>query len=243
MIAAALLTLSGGRRLGAQVLPEESVTLANGRVTVGADMAGTFGCATTRGGCGADTGHFNYSDYEHSALRMFRLDLSASAALGRRIVALGEIRSENAERPRVYALYLRWTPWFDRRIDIQAGRIPPTFGAFARRSYASDNPLIGYPLAYQYLTSLRADALPATVDELLRMRGRGWLSAFSLGNRTPDRGMPLVSAFAWDTGVQVHGETDRFEGTVAVTTGTPGNPLVRDDNGGKQVAGQGWQGP
>ena len=41
-----------------------------------------------------------------------------------------------------------------------------TFGAFARRTYANDNPLIGYPLAYQYLTSLRPDAVPATADAL-----------------------------------------------------------------------------
>ena len=62
--------------------------------------------------------------------------------------------------------------------------MPPTFGAFARRTYATDNPLIGYPLAYQYLTSLRPDALPANADELLRMRGRGWLS--QLLDRQPD---------------------------------------------------------
>ena len=37
--------------------------------------------------------------------------------------------------------------------------MPPTFGAFARRTYANDNPLIGYPLAYQYMTTMRADAL------------------------------------------------------------------------------------
>ena len=66
---------------------------------------------------------------------------------------------------------------------MQIGRIPPTFGAFTRRAYSRDNPLIGYPLAYQYLTSLRADAVPASADELLRMRGRGWLTEFSIGNR------------------------------------------------------------
>ena len=91
-----------------------------------------------------------------------------------------------------------------RAFDIQAGRVPPTFGAFARRIYASDNPLIGYPLAYQYLTSLRADALPVNADELLAMRGRGWLSSYSIGNPMPANGLPLASGFRWDTGVQVH---------------------------------------
>src|SRR5437660_527842 len=64
----------------------------------------------------------------------------------------------------------------DLAFDIQLGRVPPTFGAFPRRAYSTDNPFIGYPLAYQYLTSLRADALPANADELLQMRARGWLS-------------------------------------------------------------------
>ena len=112
--------------------------------------------------------------------------------------------------------------------DIQVGRVPPTFGAFARRTYAADNPLIGYPLAYQYLTSLRADALPANADELLRMRGRGWLSNFSVGNPAPDRGVPLVNAFRWDTGVQVHaGDRRASTRPASVTTGTLANPLRR----------------
>ena len=113
-----------------------------------------------------------------------------------------------------------------RLVRSPGGRIPPT------------TCVIGYPLAYQYLTSLRPDALPANADELLRMRGRGWLSNFSVGNTAADRGLALVSAFRWDTGVQVHAANDFIDGAAAVTTGTLGNPLVGDDNAGKQVAGR-----
>src|SRR4029453_10147301 len=91
---------------------------------------------------------------------------------------------------------------------------------------------------YQYLTSLRPDSLPANADELLRMRGRGWLSNFSVGNLEPEHGVPLVSGFRWDTGVQLHAANDVIEGTAAVTTGTLSNPLVRDDNKGPQFAGR-----
>jgi hypothetical protein len=135
-------------------------------------------------------------------------------------------------------LYVRIRPWTARNIDIQVGRVPPTFGAFGRRTYASDNLLIGYPLAYQYLTSLRPDSLPASADDLLRMRGRGWLSNFAIGNVTPDRGVPLVSVFRWDTGVQVHAGNAMIDATAALTTGTLSNPLFKDDNGGNQVAGR-----
>src|SRR5206468_356501 len=89
-----------------------------------------------------------------------------------------------------------------------------------------------------YLTSLRPDALPATADELIRMRGRGWLSNFSIGNLAPDRGVPLASVLRWDTGVQVHASGALVEATAAVTTGTISNPLFGDDNGGKQLAGR-----
>ena len=170
--------------------------LADGHVTISGDVSASM--------APDDPGFFNYTDYEHSALRLLRLDLSAMVKAGDHLAFLGEVRTENVDSPRPYALYVRIRPWTARAFDIQVGRVPPTFGAFARRTYASDNPLIGYPLAYQYLTSLRPDALPANADELLRMRGRGWLSNFSIGNLAPDRGVPLASAFRWDTGVQVH---------------------------------------
>ena len=70
------------------------------------------------------------------------------------------------------------------------------------------------------------------------MRGRGWLANYSIGDQAPYRGVPLVSAFTWDTGVQVHAASDRVDATAAVTAGTVSNPLFHDDNDGKQVAGR-----
>jgi hypothetical protein len=224
-----------------QVLPTEPLTFGNGRLTIGGDVSATASCASVKGGsdaCTTDTGFFNYTDYQHSALRMLMVGVTAEVKAGERVAILGEFRSENGGAPNPYALYLRVTPWRSRALSVQAGRVPPTFGAFARRPYASDNLLIGYPLAYQYLTSLRADAVPADADELLGMRGRGWLSRFSMGNPTPDNGVPLVHAFRWDTGVQVHAGNHRVEGALSVTTGTLANPRVGDDNGGPQLAGR-----
>jgi hypothetical protein len=218
----------------AQGLPSEPLVLADGRLTVGGDVSASYGTA--------DPGFFNYTDYEHSALRMLQIDLTGSLTAGEHLTLLGELRSENIETPQAYAFYVRIRPWTDRAFDIEAGRVPPVFGAFARRSYPSDNLLIGYPLAYQYLTSLRADAVPANADELIRMRARGWESSFSIGNLAPDRGVPLASAFRWDTGVQVYAASATtapvLEGTVAVTTGTIANPLFTDDNSGPQIAGR-----
>ena len=162
--------------------------------------------------------------------------MNALVRLSERVAVLGELRSENFDYVTPFALYARIHPLPNRRLDIQIGRIPPTFGSFSRRSYGHDNPLIGSPIAYQYLTSLRPDSVPADLDELLRMRGRGWLSAFSVGDRVGHRGVPLVSAFTWDTGVQVSAGWNMVTGAVAVTNGTPSNPRVSDDNTGKQVS-------
>lgn len=225
----------------AQALPAEPLVVGGGWLTVAGDVSATASCASVKGNnsaCTADTGYFNYTDYEQSVLRLVRVDVIAAVKANNRLSVLAEVRSENHRAPRPYALYARIRPWTSRPLDIQVGRVPPTFGAFARRTYAADNPLIGYPLAYQYLTSLRPDSLPANADELLRMRGRGWLSSFSVGDTTPSNGLPLVSAFRWDTGVQLHAGGDRANGTIAVTTGTLANPLVGDDNAGKQVAGR-----
>ena len=230
LAACALAAIGAPLPASAQALPSEPIVFADGRVTLGGDVSWSM--------APDDPGFFNYTDYDHSTLRMIRLALTASVKAGRHVALLAEVRSENGARPEPYAFYLRIRPWTTHKVDVQVGRVPPTFGSFARRTYAADNPLIGYPLAYQYLTAIRADALPANVDELLRMRGRGWLTSFSIGNLTPEHGVPLASAFRWDTGAQLHGENDLVDATVSVTTGTISNPRFDDDNGGPQIAGR-----
>ena len=123
------------------------MSLANGMVVIGTDVSISLTPQDD-----TDGAWFNYTDYEHNALRLFRVGVTADVRLTDRVSVLTEIRSENGDAVKPYALYVRVRPWRDRPIDIQAGRIPPTFGAFARREYGAGNPLIGYPLAYQYLT-------------------------------------------------------------------------------------------
>jgi hypothetical protein len=214
-----------------QTLPAEPIRTAGGRLVVSGELSAIAGEKDERA-------YFNYTDYEHNALRMIRLAVAASFRIDRRLAVLADVRTENLDRLRPYALYVRFRPWLEREFDVQAGRIPPTFGSFSRRSYASDNLLIGYPLAYQYLTSLRPDAVPAGVDDLLRMRGRGWLVDYPLGATAAGPGVPLVTAFRWDTGVQARVRLGMLDAAAAVTTGTLANPRVTDDNGGKQVSGR-----
>jgi hypothetical protein len=219
----------------AQTLPSGPLELANGQVTVAADVAATFGSRD-------DQAFFNYTDYEHNALRMFRVSFSGAWRPSRRFAALTEIRSEDREHFRPYALYFRLRPWPTRAFDVQIGRIPPVFGAYSRRVYGTDNRLIGQPLAYQYLTSLRPDAIPASADDLLVMRGRGWRAFYPVGAQREAPGVPIITAYRWDVGVEASVDTRYIEAAAALTSGTLSNPRVDDDNDGRQISARvGWK--
>ena len=206
----------------------EPLSLANGRIVISGDLAASV--------APDDLGFFNYSDYEHSTLREVRVGLATEVRISRQVSVLGELRTGNLSALRPFSLFLRVEPWQGRNLNIQVGRIPPTFGAYTRRAYSRDNPLIGYPMAYQYLTSLRPDAAPVSVDDLLRMRGRGWLSGFSAGSATLGRGVPLVTVFSRDTGAQIATGWRALELSASVTTGSPANPQLDDGNSGATVS-------
>jgi hypothetical protein len=229
LLVSALLCVPAG--LTAQTLPAGPIRAMDGQLLVSGEAVATIGDSD-------DIGFFNYTDYEHNALRFFRFSVSGSWQPARRIAFIGEMRTEDLDRPRAYAAYVRFRPWLDKGLDIQAGRIPPSFGAFSRRTYTTDNPVIGYPLAYQYLTSIHPDAVPALPDDLIRMRARGWLSNFPVGNRTPGPGVPLVSGFKWDTGVQARWHAGVVDASGAVTSGTLSDPHGHDNNGSPQISGR-----
>ena len=214
----------------AQGLPSEPISVANGRFVFGGEVFASYG--------GADPGWFNYTDYEYNGLRNFRAALSTEVRVSRRFQVLAELRLDHGEHLSAYAVFLRVRPWPDRRFDLQVGRVPPTFGAFSKTVYAYNNLVIGQPLAYQYLLSIRPDAVPSEPADLFRMRARGWLSDFPLGDRASSPGVPVVNTSRFDTGVQVHGVSGPVEWTGAVTAGSLSDPQIGDNNGRPQVAGR-----
>ena len=168
----------------------------DGKVAVSGEVIAT-------GGNADDIAFFNYTDYEHNALRMIRFGVSGVYRPATWLALVGEAAIGGpGTADAVRRLRATCSPWRNHAFDIQAGRIPPAFGRFGRRLYETGNPVIGYPLAYQYLTSLRTDAIPATADDVLRMRARGWRSSFPVGSQEPGPGVPLISGFQWDTGVE-----------------------------------------
>jgi hypothetical protein len=212
-------------------LPADFVRWRDGGFFIGGEVSGSAAVG--------DEGWFNETEYNRSLMHLFRLGLTAELRGNERLALLSEFRTENLDPVSAYALYLRLRPWPRHSFDVQAGRIPPVFGSFARRRYAADNPLIGYPLAYQYLTTLRPDAVPANADQLLARRGQGWHVQYPVGSAYAGPGSPLISALRWDTGVEARvGSvgTGVFEAAFAVTQGTLADPRTHDSNDGKQLS-------
>jgi hypothetical protein len=225
---ATVVGLLGAAPATAQVLPSEPISIANGRLVVGAEVTATIGPS--------DPGFFNYTDYEYNALQNIRVGVTTELRASQSVQVLAEVRVDHGRVFEPYGLFVRIRPWSQHRLDIQAGLIPPTFGSLTRTAYGTGNVLIGQPLAHQYLLSIRSDSLPANADDLLRMRGRGWLSDFPVGDPDPAPGLPIVNTSRRDTGVQVHGAHGWMEWTGSVTIGSLSEPRVRENNGRREIA-------
>ncbi len=212
----------------ASVAAQEDKRSFSERFSYGGEVVGNFSPV--------DEGYFNELEYERNLLRLLRFNLALEFEASDRIAFLTEIRSDNFDAPEPYALYIRLRPWLERAFTIQAGRIPPVFGRFARQRYEIDNPLIGTPLLYQYPNTLRPDSATTELSEILQRRGFGVKVVYPIGDQSPHAGLPVMNSLRWDTGVQVRIGDDPVELSVALTQGTISNPRVRDDNSGKQVA-------
>lgn len=223
-LSALLLVVVAADEVGAQAPPDARPTGAD-RIAVGGELTATYGSL--------DPGFFNYATYAYDPLRNVRVVFDASLRPVRYVELLAQVRTDGLSQARMSALYVRIRPWSNRSVDLQVGRVPTAFGVFGRNGYGGDSPLITRPLAYSYLLSLRRNAVPATATDLLRMRGRGWLSSFPLGVTRPDRGAPIVNTDVWDTGVQLRLGHGRLEWAGAITTGSLGSPRLGDDNDGR----------
>jgi hypothetical protein len=233
--ALSLLLLSAPAMVSGQTWTDETPSLAGGRITLGGEITVTASPD--------DDGRFNYTDYERNALQLIRVALTAAVRPVERVTLVTELRAEGDTSggqwtATPYALYVRVRPWRDRPIDIQAGRIPPVFGVAGRRAYANDNVLIGYPLIWQYLTILRPDAVPANADELIYARNAGWRSGYSVGASAYERGVPLATAFRYDTGVEarIGDDLSRVSVATALTAGTLSSPGTGARSGGPQLS-------
>ena len=222
------MVLAGNAR--AQSLPSEPISVGNGRFVFGGEFFGTFGSE--------DPGFFNYNDYEYNALRNVRLSVSTEVRASRHVQVLAEVRLEHGDQ----LLGVRHVPADPAVAGTPLRRAGRPHTADLRRLLEDHLRLQQRRHRAAAGLSVPAvasdDGVPATSDDLLRMRGRGWLSEFPVGDTSRAAGVPIVNTSRYDTGVQVHGVVSRIEWTGSVTTGSLSDPLVGDNNGRPQFAGR-----
>src|SRR5262245_35425943 len=110
----------------AQGLPSEPIRTLGGRLVLGAEAVATASTPNNES-------YVNDPTYGRNALKTVRLSLAAVWQPVDRLAFVGELLSQDFDSAGAYAAYVRLRPWPAHRFDIQAGRIPPVFGAFGRR--------------------------------------------------------------------------------------------------------------
>ena len=81
-------------------LPEGPYAAAGGRVTVAGEVSATIGETD-------DEAYFNFTDYEHNALRLFRGRVFGEWRASTTVSLLAEVRFENRDTLETSALYVR----------------------------------------------------------------------------------------------------------------------------------------
>jgi hypothetical protein len=236
VLAAAIVLSCTATAASGQDWPTGTLHAFDRRVTLGGEVLFTV--------APDDNGGFNATSYERHALRLMRLGLVSAFRAGERLSAVLELRAEGdsgAGKWGVgpYAAYVSLRPTGGPALELQVGRIASAFGGFARRPYGTENLLIGYPLAYQYLTSLRHDAIPRSADELLLMRAHGAYVGYGAGRAAYAPGVSMATVFRYDTGALARVRMDGvgLEVLGSVTVGSLSHPGA-DGNDAPQVAGR-----
>jgi len=125
--------------------------------------------------------------------------------------------------------FLRWTPWNDARLSLQAGKFATVFGSWVNRHDSWNNPLITPPLVYENVTAVGDQAAPASPAALLKRRG------------TPDiktAWLPVIWGPAYTTGALVFGQWSQFDYALELKNASiSSRPTVWD---GTQL---GWEHP
>lgn len=132
-------------------------------------------------------------------------------------------RSRNAQ-VRIDGLFAFAHGLLGNRLNFWLGRIPTPVGAFSPRSYSHMNPLIGYPLAYQYKVPYNAFVLSSEIANL------------SLRDRNFGASTSIYEA-CWITGLSIFGTVEGIDYMLAIGRGTLTNPEA-SENKGFQLAGR-----
>ena len=151
-----------------------------------------------------------------------------------------------------YGLSAIYQPARMKYLNFEVGKFLAPFGSFLGRRWASENPLISFPLMYEYTTALSAFDLPVNTSDLLRARGHGGRIDYSAGSATdsgalskvlwnvpePGNGLRIVSREVYLTGAQLFGVIGQLRYYGGVTNGALSNPADVNNSNGVQLHGR-----
>jgi hypothetical protein len=247
-----------------QGLPQRPLTWLGGRLVVQANAS--VATATTE-----HNTYFNDGDYGQDTMGLVQFGLFSTLSLHERAVVVADLGASGEPdgsgwylRPR--SLVLRVRPFSEPALALSAGLLQPSFGTVGRRGYGRENLLIGRPLIYQYSSTLRADAVPVSADELLANRGLGSRASYAIDYRSYydgpsggtyyagssdgtyydgpsdgtyySYGLPLVDPTGWNLGVEVTAGKGPLQASASLTDGSVSNRRSRGLSGGWQAAGR-----
>lgn len=187
-------------------------------------------------GVALESNWFNYGDSDFDA---YRLRFFAEGAANDRLEVFTQFLYTDAAPARALGAYVSYAPAPERDLHLWAGKVPWIIGTFPPRAYSNKNPLVSTPLVYQSHTTLRADQIVPTVDDLLSKAGRGQYGVSYVTGSGNQKGLSVVYELCWDFGLAALGSHGPIEFAVGATNGTPGRMnSAQDENDGKNFLGR-----
>ncbi len=171
-----------------------------------------------------------------NALDSYRLRLFVESAVSDRLDIFTEALYDEDIGVVPFGAYALFHPSPGRDMHVMAGLIPWPIGTWAPRANSNKNPLVGFPLQYQYHTTLSPFQLVPSTDALIADAGDGEEGAsYSFGSQ----GMPIVYDQWWDFGAVFLGSARPVEYSVGFVNGAPSWPSPgRDSTPGKSFLGR-----
>jgi len=139
-----------------------------------------------------------------------RLALFVDAHLGQHLYSFVQVRFDRGFDPGLDAdgdarfdeYLLRYTPFDDARVNLQAGKFATVVGNFVLRHQAWDNPFINAPLPYENVVAMTDQSVPAGPAGLLGRR--------AVADKK-DLWVPLLWGPGYTTGASLFGTLGRFD--------------------------------
>lgn len=174
-----------------------------------------------------------------SVLDSYRLRLFVESAVSDRLDVFTETLYNEDVGVVPFGAYALFHPSPGRDMHVMAGLIPWPIGTYAPRSRSNKNPLVGYPLMYQYHTTLSPAYVVPDADVLLGEAGEGEYGVNYAPGPGGYPGMPIIYDGWWDFGAVFLGSARPVEYAGGFVNGSPSWPTPgRDTSPGKSLMGR-----